>query len=275
MMYKEIFDLSGKVAVMTGASANGGLAHVMSLAFAEYGADVVVSDIDEAGSQVTAQEVRDLGRRSIALHCNVSKPQDVESLFKEVDRQFGRVDILVNAPFAIPSRVRPHELTLENWNKTFAICLTGFFLCSQQAIRRMLSQGGGCILNIGSIAGVSALGRGNFPYSCAKAGVHQMTKELALEYAQDNIRVNCVVPSQTMTPGLKNQLEADPTLAERIMPLFLAGIPIGRLLEADEFAGAALFLCSDAGKAVTGALLPVDGGNLAMNAGGSKVWPKD
>lgn len=274
-MYKELFDLSGKVAVVTGASANGGLGHIMSLAFAEYGADVVISDIDDAGAQVTAQEVREFGRRSIALHCDISIPADVENLFKEVDQQFGRVDILVNTPFAFPSRVRPHELTLENWNKTFAVCLTGFFLCSQQAIRRMLNQGGGCILNIGSIAGASALGRGNFPYSCAKAGVHQMTKELALEYAQNNIRVNCIIPCQILTPGLKNQLTADPQLAERIMPRFLAGIPIGRLLEADEFIGAALYLCSEASRAVTGVLLPVDGGNLAMNAGGSILWPKD
>jgi NAD(P)-dependent dehydrogenase (short-subunit alcohol dehydrogenase family) len=140
----------------------------------------------------------------------------------------------------------------------------------------MLRQGsGGAILNIGSIAGASGMGRGNFAYSCAKAAVHQMTKELALEYAKDGIRCNAILPCQILTPGLKNQLIANPKLEETAMPRFLAGIPIDRLLEAEDFMSAAVFLCSDSARAVTGVLLPVDGGNLAMNAGGSKVWPSD
>jgi len=102
-----------------------------------------------------------------------------------------------------------------------------------------------------------------------------MTRELALEYARQGIRVNAILPCQVLTPGLKNQLIADPQLAEKAMPRFLAGIPIGRLLDPEDFSGAAVFLCSDAARAVTGVLLPVDGGNLAMNAGGSIEWPRD
>jgi NAD(P)-dependent dehydrogenase (short-subunit alcohol dehydrogenase family) len=139
----------------------------------------------------------------------------------------------------------------------------------------LMQENGGCILNIGSIAGASALGRGNFAYSVAKAGVHQMTKELALEYARQKIRVNAILPCQVLTPGLKNQLIADPQLEEKAMPRFLAGIPVGRLLDPEDFMGAAVFLCSDAARSVTGVLLPVDGGNLAMNAGGSIIWPRD
>jgi NAD(P)-dependent dehydrogenase (short-subunit alcohol dehydrogenase family) len=274
-MFEKLFDLSGKTAVIVGAGANGGIGHIIALVFAEYGADLVSADIDFAGAQATAEEALALGRRAIAVPCDASDSGQVERLFAAVDEQFGRVDILVNVPFWFP-RQRPHELDLDGWNKTLSICLTSYFMCSKQAIRRMLAQGsGGSILNIGSIAGYSALGRGNFPYSVAKAGVHQMTKELALEYAADGIRVNAILPCQVLTPGLKNQLTADPLLAERVMPRFVAGIPMNRLLEAEEFAGAALLLCSEAGRAITGVLMPVDGGNLAMNAGGSKVWPKD
>jgi NAD(P)-dependent dehydrogenase (short-subunit alcohol dehydrogenase family) len=273
-MSDPMFDLSGKVALVTGGGANGGLGHAMAIAFAQSGSDIVVADIDDRGAEITVNQVKALGRRAIAVHCDVAQAAEIEHLFTETDSVFGKVDILVNVPFWFP-RERPHELSLEGWNRTLAVCLTSYFLCAQQAIRRMLKQGGGAILNIGSIAGASALGRGNFAYSCAKAAVHQMTKELALEYARDRIRVNAILPAQVLTPGLKNQLIANPRLEETAMPRFIAGIPIGRLLDAEDFMAAAVFLCCDAARAVTGVLLPVDGGNLAMNAGGSIVWPKD
>jgi NAD(P)-dependent dehydrogenase (short-subunit alcohol dehydrogenase family) len=273
-MNDPLFDLTGKVAVVTGGGANGGLGHAIAVAFAQHGADIIVGDIDDDGTHKTVEQVKEIGRKVIGVHCDVSKPEEVENLFSETDKAFGKVDILVNVPFWFP-RSRPHELDLEGWNRTLAVCLTGYFLCAKQAIIRMLKQGtGGAILNIGSIAGASSLGRGNFAYSCAKAAVHQMTKELALEYAVDGIRVNAILPAQILTPGLKKQLDTNPAFSKS-MPRFLAGIPIGRLLEAEDFAGAALLLCSPAGNAITGVLLPVDGGNLAMNAGGSIVWPKD
>jgi NAD(P)-dependent dehydrogenase (short-subunit alcohol dehydrogenase family) len=274
-MSGNLFDMTGKVAVITGAGANGGLGHIIAQAFAQYGADIVASDIDDEGANKTVDEVNNLGGKAIAVHCDVSKPEEIENLFVEADRAFDKVDILVNIPFWFP-RSRPHELDLDGWNKTLAVCLTSYFLCSKHAIQRMLKQGsGGCILNIGSIAGASALGRGNFAYSCSKAAVHQMTKELALEYASDGIRVNAILPSQILTPGLKNQLLANPKLEETAMPRFLAGIPLGHLLAPEDFMGAAVLLCSDAGRSMTGVLLPVDGGNLAMNAGGSITWPLD
>lgn len=274
-MSKNLFEMIGKTAVITGAGANGGLGHIISLAFAQQGADIVAADIDFEGAQKTVEEVQAVGQKAIAVHCDVSKEDEVENLFTEADKAFGKVDILVNIPFWF-ARVRPHKMSLDDWNKALAICLTSYFLCSKQAIIRMLTQGtGGCILNIGSIAGASGMGRGNFAYSCAKAAVHQMTKELALEYAREGIRVNAILPCQILTPGLKNQLIANPKLNETSLPRFIAGIPIGHLLEAEDFMGAALLLCSDAGRAITGVLLPVDGGNLAMNAGGSITWPLD
>ena len=275
-MSNELFDLTGKVAIVTGSSANGGIGHAIAMGFAQHGAEIVVSDIDDEGAEVTGQEVEGLGRRVLVVHCDISKPKEVETLFSAVDQEFGRVDILVNVPFVIPERVQPHELSLDGWNKTLAVSLNGYFYCAQQAIRRMLGQETrGCILNIGSTAGVSALGRGNFPYSVAKGGVSMMTKELALEYARQGIRVNAVLPAQTMTPGFQRGVLEHPRLGEKLRQRFMAGIPLGRILIPEDFVGPAVLLCSEAGAAITGVLLPVDGGNLAMNAGGSHTWPVD
>ena len=274
-MTKNLFDLMGKVAVVTGSGANGGIGHALAVGFARYGADVVVSDIDHEGAEVTAGEILALGRDIVVVDCDISVPEDVEHLFVETDKQFGRIDVLVNVPFLSASRVRPHELTLDAWEKTLSVSLTGYFLCSQQAIRRMVAQGrGGSIINIGSIAGVSALGRGNFAYSVAKGGVNQMTKELAVEYAGQGIRVNAIIPAQVLTPGIRSLLE-DSRFDERLLERILSGIPLNRMLEPEDFVGPGVFLASDASQAVTGILLPVDGGNLALNAGGSHTWPTE
>ncbi|MCJ7738410.1 MAG: SDR family oxidoreductase [Anaerolineae bacterium] len=271
-----MFDMSDRVAVITGAGANGGVGHALALGFARQGADIVAADIDTAGAEVTADEVRALGRRSIAVHCDISRDDDVVHLFEEVDSQFGRVDILVNVPYVFPERVQPHELTLAGWQKTLDVCITGYFLCARQAVRRMLSQGaGGSILNISSIAGSSALGRGNFPYSVAKGGVNQLTKELAVEYAGKGIRVNAIQPCTVLTPGLKTQLLADPRFGQRLRDRLLVGIPMNRFMDPEDMVGPGIFLCSDAAAAVTGVLLPVDGGNLALNASGSHIWPSE
>jgi len=273
-MNGNLFDLQGKTAVVTGAGANGGIGHALAVGFAQHGADVIVADIDAAGATTTAEEIRALGRRTLAVHCDIAQPDDIERLFAQVDQDFAHLDILVNVPYVFPSRVHPDELSLEAWHKTLAVNLTGYFLCTQQALRRFLQQGsGGSILNIGSIAGVSALGRGNFPYSVSKAGVAQMTKELAVEYAGQGIRVNAILPAQVSTPGFKRQLLDDPRFGEALRQRFLVGIPLNRLLEPEDFVGPAVFLCSAAAAAVTGVLLPVDGGNLALNAGGNHIWP--
>jgi NAD(P)-dependent dehydrogenase (short-subunit alcohol dehydrogenase family) len=210
-----LFDLTGKVAVVTGAGANGGLGHALALGLARLGADVAVPDIDEAGARISAQELAALGRKSLAFRCDVSNPEEVERLFAEVDRVFGKVDILINNTFAFPSRARPHELSLDALHKTLEVSLVGYFLCSQQAIRRMLAQGaGGSIVNISSIAGASGMGRGNFPYSMAKGGVNQLTRELAVEYAGQGIRVNAILPAQILTQGFKRWM-ADPKPSTR------------------------------------------------------------
>lgn len=269
-MADDLFDLTGKVAVVTGSGAHGGLGHAMALGLARYGADVLPNDIDEEGAKITSREIEALGRKSAPVRCDTSNPDHVAFLFAEVDRVFGKIDILINNA-GICIHTAPEELSLEEWNKHLSINATGYFLCSQQAIQRMLRQGtGGSIINISSIAGQTGLGRGNLAYSSSKGAVDQLTKELAVEFAGQRIRVNALLPANVKSPTFMSRPHDHPgfdvgTLGKR----FLEGMPMNRLLELDEMVGPAVFLASEASSAITGVLLPVDGGNLAFNACGS------
>jgi NAD(P)-dependent dehydrogenase (short-subunit alcohol dehydrogenase family) len=233
---------------------------------------VAIADIDADGLAATARELAALDPAPFARVTDIALAADVDTLFADLDRDIGRLDILVNVPFTFPARVRPHELAAADWERMLAVNLTGYFLCCQAALRRMLPAGHGSIINIGSNAGASALGRGALPYGCTKAAVHQMTRELAVEYAGAGIRVNAILPAQTLTPGLRGHLD-NPRFRDHVLPRILAGLPQGRLLEPEDYVGPAVFLASDAASAVNGVLLPVDGGNLAMYAGGSHTWP--
>jgi NAD(P)-dependent dehydrogenase (short-subunit alcohol dehydrogenase family) len=271
----EWFGLDDRVAVVTGAGANGGIGHAVALALAHAGADVFVSDVDAEGAAETAREVVGIGRRAVAARADLGQPDDVLAMMAAVDREFGRVDILVNN-VGIGHRSRPEALSLDDWRKVVGVNLDGTFLVTRESGRRMIARGaGGSIVSISSIAGSSALGRGNFVYSVTKAGIIQLTRELAVEWAPHRIRVNAIQPAQVMTKAMDRML-ADPrldpaTLKER----FLKGIPLDRIGEPEDIAKAAVFLVSDAAAFITGHSLPVDGGNLALNAGGSKLWPTE
>jgi NAD(P)-dependent dehydrogenase (short-subunit alcohol dehydrogenase family) len=267
------FDLSDRVALVTASGANGGIGHACALCLARAGAHVVTNSRGQDHCRQTSEEIRALGRKSIAVAGDIGKREDVANLFAELDRAFGHIDILVNNA-GIGARARPEELSLEDWHHVIAVNMTGTHLCCLEAHRRMTSQGtGGSIVNIGSIAGCLSLGRGNYVYAATKAAVHQMTRDLAVEWASDGIRVNAVVPAQILTPRMQDWLEDPESNAEGLMKDFLHGIPMNRLGLPDEVAAAVLFLASDAAPFTTGTLLPVDGGNLALNAGGSHMWP--
>jgi NAD(P)-dependent dehydrogenase (short-subunit alcohol dehydrogenase family) len=271
----EWFGLDDRVAVVTGAGANGGIGHAVALGLAHAGAHLFVSDVDAEGAAETAREVLRLGQRAVAVRTDLGQPADVLAMMEAVDREFGRVDILVNN-VGIGHRARPESLSIEDWRKVVAVNLDGTFLVTRETGRRMIARkAGGSIVSISSIAGSSALGRGNFVYSVTKAGIIQLTRELAVEWAPHRIRVNAIQPAQTMTKAMDRMLSdprLDPaTLKER----FLRGIPLDRIGEPEDIAKAAVFLASDAAGFITGHSLPVDGGNLAMNAGGSKLWPTD
>lgn len=264
------FSLDDKVAAVTGAG--GGIGRALAVGIAQCGADVVVADIDDEGARETVRRVEAFGRQGLAIHCDVSDPEDTASLFSAIDERFGRIDVLINNA-GIIARARPEELSLEHWQRVIGVNLTGAFLCSAEAGKRMMDRGeGGSIINVSSIAGRSALGRGNFVYSTTKGALNQLTRELAVEWAPWSIRVNAIMPAQIRTSYFQ-QLIDDPSFdSDTLIDGILRGIPLDRLGEPEDLLGPVLLLASDAGSFITGALIPVDGGNLALNAGGSKVW---
>ncbi|MGO8721861.1 MAG: SDR family NAD(P)-dependent oxidoreductase [Acidimicrobiales bacterium] len=262
-----LFDLTDRVAVVSGAG--GGLGTAICEGLAAHGADVALIDIDADALAASAAGVERAGRRALTLEGDASDEQTVEHIFARVDETFSRLDILINLAYT-PTFGKPEDLSLADWEKALRINLTSYFLCCKLAGRRMIAQGrGGAIMNMCSIGGTSAVGRGNYPYSVSKGGIVMMTKELALEWAPYQIRVNAIQPCQFLTPGLRYRLD-NPELGAQIREKFLSGIPLNRLGEPAEMVGPVLFLVSDAASMVTGVVLPVDGGNLAMNAGATK-----
>lgn len=260
-----MFDLSQKVAVVSGAARNLGKA--MATALAEQGANLVLVDQDEAGIQQTARELHALGRRAVAVRADVGVPSDWDRVFEVVDRDFGRIDFLGNvAGFGVLGK--PEEITLDAIEQTWRSMVFGRFYACQLAGRRMLKQRGGSIVNIGSLASITALGRGHIAYSMAMGAVVQMTRELATEWGSDGIRVNAILPAQVINEGLRQRIAEDPNLEHQ----FLRGIPRGRMGVPDDIKGLSVLLASDEGAWISGALIPMDGGNLALNAGGSRRY---
>ncbi len=245
--------LQGKVAVITGAGS--GIGRATALLFAREGAKVVVSDYKEDTAKTTLEEVLKNKGEGIALKADVSKEEEVRQLMEETFKRYSRLDILINN--AGIGEVSPvEELSEETWYRTIDINLKGVFLCSKHAIPYMRKGGGGSIVNNASI-----LGHVGFPgaaaYSAAKGGVVMLTKNMALDYAKDKIRVNAVCPGFIRTPmvekgAVKDQLDYLATLH-----------PLGRLGEPLEVAYAMLFLASDEASFITGSSLMVDGGYTA------------
>ena len=258
--YQKLFDLSGRVALITGAGV--GFGEAISLAFAEFGCDIAACDLDIEGPQRTAERVRKTGRRAIALKADVAVRDEVFAMVDATVQKLGGVDILVNCA-GIPQH-DPAELTpLETWDRVLNINLRGTFLCCQAAARVMLEKRSGVIINFSSIAGIVGVGRGANAYCASKGGVNALTKQLALEWADRGIRVNAIAPCQFMTPGLKEVMAKPQFNPEKLMQTWVSNIPLGRVGEPEEIVGPALFLASNASSMVTGVILPVDGGYLA------------
>lgn len=257
-----LFDLRGRVAVVSGAAQ--GLGRATALAVAGAGADVVLVDRNQPGAEATAAEIGQLGNRALVVASDVASPTAIAELFRRVDAEFGRVDFLANVA-GDGHLAEPTELTLADLERVLQNLVIGKFLMCQEAGRRMLAQGRGSIMNLGSIASLTALGRGHVAYSMAMGALVQMTRELSTEWAHRGVRVNAVLPAQVVNPSLRERMQHDPGLEAR----FLSGIPAGRLGQPDDIAGLAVLLASDASSWLTGAIIPLDGGNLAQNAGGT------
>lgn len=261
-MSTTLFDLSGKVAIVSGAAQ--GMGRAIALSLAEAGADLLLVDRNAAGVERTAVEVRQYGRRAVAANTDVSEPEQVRALFTRLDQEFGRLDFLANVA-GESIMAAPEAITLAQVEQVWRNLVLGRFCACQEAGRRMLAAGSGSILNIGSIASVTALGRGHIAYSMAMGAVVQMTRELSTEWSSGGVRVNAILPAQVLNPSLEKRIAESPPLADQ----FLSGIPAGRFGHPDDIRGLAVLLASDASRWITGAIIPMDGGNLAMNAGGT------
>ena len=248
------FSLEGKVAVVTGGSR--GIGRAIALGFAEAGADVAVVSRTVADLSKVAGEIEALGRRALAVEANVAVKSEVDDMVAKTLEKLGTIDILVNN--AATNIMRPLiDLREDGWDKVMNVCLKGYFLCSQAAARVMIERRSGNIVNIASTgAAKAAVGLG--AYSIAKAGVVMLTRVLALELAQHNIRVNAIGPYLVKTK-FSEPMWANPDALKAIE----AGIPLGRIAEPEDIMSLALFLASDASSYVTGHTLYADGGTLA------------
>ncbi|MDP3974705.1 MAG: SDR family NAD(P)-dependent oxidoreductase [Candidatus Jorgensenbacteria bacterium] len=252
-----MFDLTGKVALVTGARRGMGKAD--ALALAAQGAKVVVSDINAEECEVVAEEIRAKGGEAFALKLDVSDAADVNRAFDSAIAQFGRLDILVNnAGIFAPKPAL--EMTESEWDRTIDINLKGQFLCAQRAAKEMAKNKWGRIINIASIAsgqvGVGiALGA---HYTASKGGILGMTETMAIEFAPLGINVNAIGPGAIDTPMISAANMSKEAMAE-----LLAGIPLKRMGTPEEIAAAVVFLASNEASYVTGATFFVDGGWLA------------
>jgi gluconate 5-dehydrogenase len=252
---KKLFDLSGRVALVTGGAI--GLGRQMAEGLAEMGVNVVLCARKKERCEKAAEELRQLGVKTLALGCDVKNPDQVQEVVRETIAQFGRIDILINN--AGTSWGAPvEEMRLEHWNKVIETNLTGTFLFSQAAGKFMVPQRRGKIINIASVAGL----RGAPPefqaigYHASKGGVIAFTKDLACKWGVHNIQVNAIAPGWFPT-------HMSEVVIEKNREVFLKKIPLGRFGSDYDLKGAAVFLASDASDFVTGHVLVVDGGQTA------------
>ena len=256
MKVAELFDLGGKVAIVTGG--NGGLGLGMALGLAEAGANIVVAARNPDKTAQALQQIEALGVQARGVAVDVRQESSIRSMVADAIDAFGRVDILVNNA-GISIRKQPQELSADEWDQVLDVNLRAVFLASKEVYTHMKHQGGGKIINIGSM--FSLFGSDWVaPYSASKGGVVQVTKSLATAWARDNIQVNAILPGWFMTDLTSTIPARDPARYE----LISRRIPTGRWGEPEELQGAAVFLASAASGYVTGAVLTVDGGYSVM-----------
>lgn len=249
------FDLTGKVAVITGGTK--GLGYGIAVTFAHYGADVVVASRTAADCERVSGELRSLGVRSLGVPTDVTNSSQVESLMETAVKEFGKIDILVAS--AGEGATGPAlELSEEDWDRVLSIDLKGVWLSDRAAARHMTKQGFGKIINLASSAGTK--GSVNMsPYCAAKAGVINLTKELALEWGRYGVTVNCLCPAYVWTSISAEKLK-DPKIYDKIVKRTI----LRRVGKIEEIAAAALYLASDFSGYMTGAQLLIDGGGGAF-----------
>lgn len=260
MKSQGIFDLSGKVALVT--AGGHGLGREYCLAMAEFGADVICNDIDPRLAEETVGAVRKLGRRGLVLPADVSKPDAVEGMVRRSLEELGAIDILFCNAGIMNPLVPLHELPVEEWDRVVEVNLTSMFLCIKAVLPGMLAMKSGSIISTASVAGIKA-GKAplSYCYGATKAGMIGFTRHAAVTYARDGVRINAIAPglhdTRPIGLGLTDEQAEDLKRSVSMM------IPMGRFAEPKEIRGLAVFLASDASSYVTGQVFATDGGITA------------
>ena len=252
MTSQKLFDLTGKVAVVTGGNGGIGLGIAMGLAGA--GANIVIAARSVEKTAQALEDIRALGVEAHGITVDVTQEPAIQRMVTSTIDHMGRLDILVNNS-GIAVRAQPQELTSAQWDSVVDVNLRGAFLASKEAYAQMVKAGGGKVINVGSMYSIFGSDWGS-PYAASKGGLVQLTKSLAVAWAKDNIQVNAVLPGWIVTDLTRGIQDADPNRYDNIS----RRIPTGRWGEPSELAGAAVFLASTASDYVTGATLAVDGG---------------
>ncbi len=255
-MLEQLFSLYGKVALITGGGR--GIGQETALMLSQAGAKVAVLDRDESAAKDAVDAIVSAGGEAVVLVADVSKPEQIKQAFATALDRFGRLDILVNNA-ALVRRIPALETSIDVWREVMDVNLNAAFFCSCAAAEPMTAAGGGAIVNIASIMGIS--GGGIYPiasYHASKGGLINLTRGLAVEWASRGIRVNAVAPTWVRTEFTKALLD-DPEMSKTLLDL----MPLRKFADTIDVAAAVLYLASPAAKVVTGHVLAVDGGYLA------------
>lgn len=256
----EMFSLKGKKAIVTGGER--GIGFEIALGFAEAGADILIAGMREEEFEEAAVKIRAAGVQCDCTRTDISQEESVKAMVAHAKALWGRIDILVNNA-GINKLAPAEEMPLEVWQKIIGVNLTGTFLVSREVGAVMIAQGGGSIVNIGSMSGlvVNPLPQQQCAYNSSKAGVLMLTKCMANEWAQKGVRVNAIAPGFMRTPLTKKRLDTpnDPAVQK-----WISGTPMNRVGNPTELVGAALYLASGASTFTTGVVLSVDGGYTCL-----------
>jgi len=256
-MGSDLFDLTGRIAVVTGAAR--GLGRASAVGLAGYGADVACIDLDAGNCEDTCAEITARGRGCRAYGCDVSDQPAVAATMARIAAEFERIDILVNIA-GITARVPTDRISPEQVRHLTDVNYHGTFWCCQEAGRLMLAQGGGSIVNMSAYGGgIAGIGRGNAAYCSTKGAIAALTRDLACEWAHAGIRVNAVAPSWFQTEMNASTVFADKKFIDQVM----TKVPLKKIGHPAELVGPVVFLVSDAASMITGLVLPVDGGTSA------------
>jgi len=254
---RNYLDLTGKVALVTGAST--GIGHATAVALAEQGAVVAINyNRNEAGAEEARRKIVESGGRAITIQADVTRSSDVRTLVERTAGELGPIDILVNNAGSLVKRMKLMELTEELWDEVIALNLKSAFLCSQAVAPSMIERKTGAIINVSSIAGRNGGALGSMHYSAAKGGLIAFTKGLAKELAPYGIRVNAVAPGVIDTPFHERFSTPEAIRA------FMSAIPLGRIGTSEEIAQAIVFLASNAASFLVGETIEINGGMLML-----------